>query len=463
MNRSIACTLFVTTALLSLALAVPAQAVNWENQGYSPGIDGFNPHETTISASNVANLALAWQSSTTDINGVFAMVEDNGRIFVQSNDQNGVGDVVALDSTGAELWKASLGSGIGVSSSGLTVSGGRVFAQCSRGSQTAGLCALSQKTGKLSWFDNLWNTQLEPFGGSISRPTSANGVVFFASSLCPDVYNEGSCSYAVNASSGQVLWMTETPANGCCGDGGTVVPGPAVSPANKLVYVPCDYIFDGNNLLHFFGMCTYNTSDGSFVWNYDSATPNSTGPQGAMGMSVVGNTVYFQESNDQDSNGLDNLSALNAQTGAVLWTFNAPFSYHDNVQPTVAKGDVYFPDGNGTLWALKEQTGATLWSNSTWAGGECSPVGGPNGTESQPQVVNGVVFITTSCSNLGFNFTDTFALAASNGTVLWQGSECCAGNASGAAPIIVNGELYADCYSVCAFTLPGGAHRPVTH
>lgn len=58
----------------------------------------------------------------------------------------------------------------------------------------------------------------------------------------------------------------------------------------------------------------------------------------------------------------------------------------DGVQPTVAKDVVYWPDGNGTLWALKEKTGVTLWSTSNW-GQFCSPVNGANGSESQPQVV----------------------------------------------------------------------------
>ena len=444
------------TLLLSSAVllsAVPAQAVNWFNQGYSPGIDGFNPQEKTISAANVQNLALAWQSSTTDINGVYGLVEDNGTIFVLSEDPNGNGDVVALNgSTGAELWKAASGYSLSNGFSGLAAASGRVFAPCAAGSQFEGICAYSQKTGKSVWSANFYEQGISgDFGGAIERPTVAGGVVYVSETMCDPHVTNCDSFWAIDAKNGGIIWGAQAPASGY--DEGGPVLSPAVSTGTGLMYVPCSYVFNGNNDDSFSGLCTFGTSNGAGGWQYGLV--NADG--GVAGVSISGNTVFFQQASDVTDEQTDIMTALNASSGSALWSLNFVFSFHDAVQPTVAKNVVYWPDGNGTLWALKEKTGATVWSFGNWPNG-CSPVGGANGTESQPQVVNGVVFITTSCFQSGFHDATTFALSASNGTILWSGAGG-TNYASGGDPVIVNGELYTDCYEVCAYSLPKGSRR----
>lgn len=442
--------LLLSSVLLPLAL--PAQAVNWENQGYSPGIDGFNPRETTISTSNVANLALAWQSSTSDINGVYATVEDNGTVFVLSQDAGQNFDLVALNgSTGAELWKALTGyPQANVGPSGLAVAAGRVFTACGNNptNTVEGLCAYSQKTGKSLWFDNFVAQNVAGIG-NIARPTFASGVVYLSESMCdPHVPNCDSF-WAINAKTGGILWGAQAPASGFDYAGANW--SPAISTKTGLMYVPCQYVFNGNEDDEFTGLCTFGTSNGSGGWQYGLVDQGSE----ISGVSVSGNTVFFQQASDVTNQQQDIMTALDASSGSSLWSLSFVFSFHDAVQPAVAKNVVYWPDGNGTLWALKEKTGATIWSFADWPNG-CSPVGGANGTESQPQVVNGVVFITTSCFQSGGHAVTTFALATSSGAVLWSDQEG-TNFASGAAPMIVNGELYADCYEVCAYTLPGGS------
>jgi outer membrane protein assembly factor BamB len=149
------------------------------------------------------------------------------------------------------------------------------------------------------------------------------------------------------------------------------------------------------------------------------------------------------------------LSALNAQTGAVKWTSSGNLYANQNwfVQPTIAERRLYWLDNSATPWALKTTTGATSWSTSDW-GSYCSP----NSGSTQPQIGNGVLFISTSCADLGENYVTTFALAASSGNVLWQDAEG-THPMSGALPMIVDGELYSDCYNVCAYTLSGGSTR----
>ncbi|HEX3432090.1 MAG TPA: PQQ-binding-like beta-propeller repeat protein [Rhizomicrobium sp.] len=454
----------VRTLLLSSAvlLSTPsAQAANWTNQGYSPGIDGFNPKETTISASNVANLALTWQSSTTDINGVYAMIEDTGTVFVLSEDSGGSPDVVALDgSTGAERWKVLTGYPFGgVQSTGLAAGDGLVFTACGNAptNSVEGLCGYSQRTGKSLWFDNFVARGVSDGPNPIERPTFVGGMVYVSESLCDLHLPNCDSFWAMNAKNGAVIWGAPDPDGGAPDPSGGPL-SPAVSSASDLAYIPCIYNFNGDSDL-FSGLCTFASSTGAAGWQYGQVRNFEDGGLQA-GVSVSGSTVFFNQG-DPDNN-IDVLTALNASTGAASWTFDSVFSYHDLVQPTVAKGAVYWPDGNGTLWSLKEKTGATRWSFNTWPNG-CSPVNGPNGTESQPQFVNGVVFITTSCSQSGFDSVDTFALSASDGTILWSGNGGTA-YAGGAAPMIVNAELYADCNQVCAYGLPGGSvHRPNAH
>ncbi len=452
--------LLLSSALLPLVAAIPAQAVNWVNQGYTHGIDGFNSLETTISASNVQNLALAWQSSTTDINGVFAMVEDNGTIFVLTEDSGADenGYVVALNaSTGAELWKAPTGYNLSEGFSGLAAGSGRVFAPCGNYPSTTeeGLCAYSQTTGKPLWFDN-FVVQGTSGLSNVARPTFASGVVYLSESMCDPHVPTCDSFWAINARTGGIIWGAQAPASGFDYAGANW--SPAVSTSVGLMYAPCQYVFGGNEDKLFTGLCTFETSNGTGSWQ--SGEVNTTnGQDGPGGVSVSGTTAFFQQAYaDLDENVM---TAFDANTGNPKWNFNSVFAYHDAVQPTVAKSVVYWPDGNGELWALKEKTGATLWSFNNWPNG-CSPVGGANGTKSQPQVANGVVFITTSCFNVGFHSATTFALSASNGTILWSGGGGTA-FASGAAPMIVNGTLYSDCVQVCAYNLAEGhARKPRT-
>jgi len=51
-----------------------------------------------------------------------------------------------------------------------------------------------------------------------------------------------------------------------------------------------------------------------------------------------------------------------------------------NSSPAVANGVVYFPAGDGNLIALNASTGALLWSYTI-------------GSESSPAVVNGMVYV----------------------------------------------------------------------
>jgi hypothetical protein len=79
-----------------------------------------------------------------------------------------------------------------------------------------------------------------------------------------------------------------------------------------------------------------------------------------------------------------NVYALNAGTGALLWSFGAGPTASVYSPPTVANGVVWVGsfDSEATVYALNAGTGALLWSYAT-----------DNNVGSAPAVVNGVVYL----------------------------------------------------------------------
>jgi outer membrane protein assembly factor BamB len=106
------------------------------------------------------------------------------------------------------------------------------------------------------------------------------------------------------------------------------------------------------------------------------------------------------------------LYALNARTGAILWSFIAEGG--DWSPPAVANGVVY-AQSYGTLYALTASTGALLWSFEGVSG---------------PAVANGVVYVVSG--------NHLYALDATTGAQVWSCD--LAGPLSG--PSVANGLVY---------------------
>ena len=78
----------------------------------------------------------------------------------------------------------------------------------------------------------------------------------------------------------------------------------------------------------------------------------------------------------------NNVYALNAKTGARLWSYATGSSVY-NSSPAVANGVVYLGSGFN-LYALNAGTGALLWTYTTG-----------DGVQSSPAVANGVVYASS--------------------------------------------------------------------
>ena len=87
-----------------------------------------------------------------------------------------------------------------------------------------------------------------------------------------------------------------------------------------------------------------------------------------------------------------NVYALDARTGAKLWSYATGYSVQSS--PAVANGVVYVGSADGNVYALNASTGAKLWSYAA----------GNYAVYSSPAVANGVVYV-------GGNYTvDAFGL-----------------------------------------------------
>ena len=158
--------------------------------------------------------------------------------------------------------------------------------------------------------------------------------------------------YALNAVTGQEIWKFTT--------GGPVASSPTID--NGILY-----FLSGDSYLY-----AINATDGSLKWKYQ-ATENASPGSFASNPTVNSGIVYFTA--------YDNLWAVNASSGSLVWT-----SYNDDyspdVSPTVVNGMVLDPaiDGGGTIHSFNAQTGAAL-----------TPYGGGMG-HGNPAVFNGVVY-----------------------------------------------------------------------
>jgi outer membrane protein assembly factor BamB len=149
-----------------------------------------------------------------------------------------------------------------------------------------------------------------------------------------------------------------------------------------------------------------NAETGAELWSYTAGYHFYSGPAVANGIVYAG---------CQDSN----LYALDAHTGTKLWSFEASSWFSSS--PAVANGMVYIGSNDDHVYALNAKTGAKVWSYAT-------------GFEvvSSPAVVDGVVYLGSTDSNV-------YALKATTGAKLW--SYTTGGDVS-SSPAVTNGVVF---------------------
>ncbi|MCW4001518.1 MAG: PQQ-binding-like beta-propeller repeat protein [Candidatus Bathyarchaeota archaeon] len=182
-------------------------------------------------------------------------------------------------------------------------------------------------------------------------------------------------------------------------------------------------------------------SVGDIKWVYNASAEVDSSPSVANGRVVAG-----LASGD--------VVALNATTGALLWTY-ASESGQSAIwsSPAIDGGRVYVGNRQGNLLCLNETTGELLWSFS--AGGE---------VDSSPAVENGKVYFNVCVpSQSGSTVKDAkFYCLDVNGSVLWKYQ--CSGGQDFSSPAILDNTVF-ECTlnDVVALNADSGALRWSTH
>jgi len=245
-----------------------------------------------------------------------------------------------------------------------------------------GLCAYAAASGT-----NLWCAENNYLPDAPSGAAVVDGIAYFGSAL-------GSV-FAIDAATGAQLWSAPISSDNAASS-------PAV--ANGAVYINGDSLF------------AFDAKTGAQLWS-------SSILDGTSSPAVVRGVVYCS--------GRGGVAALNAATGAVLWSVSpgGPLSIVED-SPALAKGMVYVGASvvgqhgsvTGTLYALKAHTGKVIWS---------APVA--SGITSSPAVANGVVYVGSDDGTL-------YAFDAKTGAEL----VAIAGVAGQSSPTVANGVVYSE-------------------
>ena len=359
--------------------------VNWPQFQYDPTHSACNPFESILGTATVGNLEIHWIYN--GIQGSYVSpVVANGIAYIGSSQGFPPdGNLAAVNvRTGSEIWRLSPTVPItdtpAVAKNVVYVGGG------DPGSGGA-FYAINASTGKVLWKYGNVNTYFQ------SSPTVVNGVVYVAS------FKDASL-YAFNAGTGDVIWKDQIGSFQ-----GVFDSSPAV--AAGVVYI-------GSNDHNVYAL---NAATGAVIWKYATGDEVHSSP-------VVGQGNVYVSSSD------NNTYALNANTGALIWKYGAATGGLNS--PALATGILYVGAADGTLYALNAHAGSLLWKSS-------SPT-----IIGSPVVANGVVYFGAFNKNI-------YALDARTGTCLWNYAVA---NDVKTSLAVANGELYAGT-PLYAFRLPG--------
>ena len=119
------------------------------------------------------------------------------------------------------------------------------------------------------------------------------------------------------------------------------------------------------------------------------------------------------------------LRSFNGATGGLNWSVQLPGQYFFTAPPTVLNGVVYLSGAGtgGTVYAVNANSGAVLWT---------APVA--NGDVSSPAVTNEGVYVSYACPNV-------YKLNPATGALIWRYSTGCSGG-GGSTPALHTGRLY---------------------
>jgi outer membrane protein assembly factor BamB len=143
----------------------------------------------------------------------------------------------------------------------------------------------------------------------------------------------------------------------------------------------------------------FDTKSGGKVWStaLGATTKDGRGSAFGGGVSVDGDVAYA-------ANGLGDVAAMNAATGAVIWKKHQPSPLRG--APAIGNGNIYVMSQDNQIYAMAQADGATQWTEAGAA--ELAGVFGV----AAPAISQGTVVA-------GFSSGELNAYRYENGRVLW--------------------------------------------
>jgi outer membrane protein assembly factor BamB len=304
---------------LSVPPGAPVEDVRDADEWPAPNGDLYNTRaaHTTIAATNVAQLGVAWTLPLTasGANGadVANPVIADGIVYLQDNASN----VMAIrDETGQVLWTHPYNS-TGAGPNGVTIADGRVY-----GTTNTWVFALDASRGHQVWYV----TQFEANARFDIPPQVAGGRVFVSSAVTVG----GGIIYALDARTGATLWSFATLVDPI----GQQLKKPVGGVWNAMLIGPDQSVYAGTGNLY-------------ISLDQARATP--------------GRELYT-----------DSIVKLDQATGKLAWYYQAnPDDFHDwdlQISPiyTIAAGHpvVLAAGKGGFVYAFDPTSGAPLWKTS---------------------------------------------------------------------------------------------------
>lgn len=363
---------FVLAFTLVVSVPATAAATDWTQFRSDPAQSGANTAETTLTPTTVGGLQKSWTQSIPS-EIIWAAPLVLGDETIISAYPSTV--AAFATSTGESLWTFEAPSG--QLPNPIAASAGTVYVASDGGP----LYALDATSGEVLWQRALGGSY---YGG----PTAAQDVVYVPG---------GGRVYALDASTGATLWSKGG------GEGFNNVSTPAVSGGFVVVGT-----LDG---LHAFRQVS-----GAAVWTYPFARAIG------IGASIAGNAVFAAAGRTEVK--------LDLATGQVIWRKTLQSGNTANSSPAVGDGLVVLhieraddPRGE-VVTARSALTGNVVWSVAY-------PHGDTFSIDSSPAIAGGVVYV-------GFSNQRVRAFDATTGTLLWK---AVLDAASFSSPSIANGQL----------------------
>jgi outer membrane protein assembly factor BamB len=269
-------------------------------------------------------------------NGINGLLVENDVLYATSSQSNSLYALRVSD--GTQIWHLTPGEFVVQADHNI------VYTSSSLGSDAI-LNARSTRDGSLLWQHEVLNNDLQFNHDVVYAPQDTSLV-------------------ALRASDGSTLWKRNGIGNILAADGDLIV-------ASSL---------DGTSIV------ALRFSDGIPIWRYNVQN---------IRQSQISNGVLYLKTTNKD-----NLMALNASNGTLLWQVQAPGNLL-SIDNDILCFDEPLPFPQNYIYALRTSNGSQLWRHTT--------IG-----DQPEQIQNGIVYVVSAIDG------KLTALRANNGSTLWQ-------------------------------------------